>query len=485
MKKILGFVGKVLLYGLLIPFTASLFGLPALFLDLPYWVVPALMCAATALWYFLLRKKLDRVALWVDAIYLAVMALGFTGLMIAAGGNTEGVILRSSNLLMIPYFPSTLLWLGYSTPEGFGTAFLAELTALILALVLQKKPVSRRVWILGGGVLAVLLAVNLAVYSQRPQKRWKTHNFDYMNGYSSTDFTDYYVTAEPGKLAKLPGTASLRISDAARMPVMDGAEACYPLYAAVAKAVYQGIEKIEAGHEAEMRPPSCNGIIVQFTNSVNGFYRLLNGEINLFFGAKPSPEQLEDAKSLGVELELTPIAREAFVFFVEESNPIRDLSCESLRAIYHGDITDWSELGGRKGQILAFQRPRNSGSQTMMEYFMGDVSLKTPVGYEVVGAMSMVLHIVAEYKNEAGAIGYSFRYFMMQLQEEPGVRMLSVDGIAPTKENIVSGAYPLINEVYLITRKDDPNPYVRQMIDFLLSEEGQYLVEKTGYCPLK
>lgn len=272
---------------------------------------------------------------------------------------------------------------------------------------------------------------------------------------------------------------------------MDGAEACYPLYAAFAKAAYQDIDLIERRWLEETENPYYNGKIVTFTNSLYAFDRLLFGAddpekygdgIDLFFGARPSASQMQEAKEMGVELDITPIGREAFVFFVEEHNPIDNLTTDQLKAIYHGDITNWSEAGGNNQKILAFQRPENSGSQTMMEYFMGDVSLKEPQTYEKVSAMEGVIKQVAQYNNESGAVGYSFRYFLEELNQEKGVKLLSVDGVYPSLENIENGTYPLTTNVCLITRKNDPNPYVQKMINFILSEEGQDIVKKTGYA---
>ena len=89
----------------------------------------------------------------------------------------------------------------------------------------------------------LLCAVNLCLYHNRAEKRYGGHGFKYMNGFSSTDLSDYMVYAEPGKFVSLSHDPSLRIED--HMPVMDGVEACYPLYAAVAKCVYAGIGQIE------------------------------------------------------------------------------------------------------------------------------------------------------------------------------------------------------------------------------------------------
>ncbi|MCQ2525120.1 MAG: hypothetical protein MJ123_12375 [Lachnospiraceae bacterium] len=89
-----------------------------------------------------------------------------------------------------------------------------------------------------------------------------------------------------------------------------------------------------------------------------------------------------------------------------------------------------------------------------------------------------------QYANEKGAIGYSFRYFLEELNQEKGVKMLSIDGVYPTLENIGNGSYPLTTNVCLVTRKNEPNPNVQKMIDFILSNDGQDIIRKTGYAGL-
>ena len=329
-------------------------------------------------------------------------------------------------------------------------------------------------------------------YRFRPAVRYAGHGFQYMNGYSSTDFRDYMVYSNPSKLVTVSGLPdSFIIENENDMPRLDGAEACYPLYAAFAKAIYKDIDRIELNDQGKHR--ADNGKIVTFTNSLVGFERLIFGApgsdraeegIDMFFGARPSKSQLWFAEEMKVDLEITPIAREGFIFFVEADNPVTDLTSDQLKAIYHGDITNWKELGGKDQPIRAFQRPEGSGSQTMMQYFMGDLSLKKPESYEVVGAMEGVVTRVAEYHNEAGALGYSFRYFLEGLMQEKGVRMLSIDGVYPSIENIENGTYPLITNVVVITRKNEDHPGIAKMLNLILSDYGQDIIRRTGYAPL-
>ncbi|MCR5794417.1 MAG: substrate-binding domain-containing protein [Solobacterium sp.] len=315
------------------------------------------------------------------------------------------------------------------------------------------------------------------------QEKHSGHGFKYMNGFSSTDFTGYHVY-DGGKLASLDHDASLIIEQEEDMPVLDGAEACYPLYCAAARAVYKNIAEIETEWKKEPENKITNGKIVTFTNTVYAYQRLVEGDADIVFAARPSQEQKEYAHDRLVRICTVPVAKEAFVFFVEEDNPVDSLSAEQIRDIYSGKITNWKEVGGEDRKILAYQRPENSGSQVMMKYFMKDVPLQEPETFERIGGMGDVIREVAQYANENGAMGYTFRYFLLGLQQEQHVKILKIDGVEPTIETIENGTYPAVASVVMAYLEGNDNPNVQKMIEFMQSEDGQELIEKTGYAPL-
>lgn len=480
---------SILLYFALIPFIASLAGMALAFgrwSEAVVFVVPIL----TVGFYIIFRKKLDLPLAWkVNGIAAAILLICFTVLMFICSGNVESVLMNNYCWLILPFAPIILpLMMMQQQMLLFATAMITYMAAYIVTACLDRLKFS--IILLPALVAVTCIVASSILYVNRPSVKYAGHGFQYMHGYSSTDFADYMVYSKNSKLAVPDGQPDFVIENPEDMPILDGAEACYPLYAAFAKAVYKDIDRIEL-EAIDGDDQWKNGRIVTFTNSVIAFERLVvnssdpekYGEgIDMFFGARPSAEQLELAREYNVELEITPIGREAFVFFVEEDNPVEDLSSNQVKAIYHGDITNWRELGGKNQPILAFQRPKNSGSQTMMEYFMGDTSLKEPKTYEKVDAMMGVVREVAQYANERGAIGYSFRYFLEELNQEKGVKMLSINGVYPSLENIENGTYPLVTNVCLITRKNDPNPNVQKMLDYILSEEGQTIVRRTGYA---
>ncbi|RSK31939.1 substrate-binding domain-containing protein [Bhargavaea beijingensis] len=277
---------------------------------------------------------------------------------------------------------------------------------------------------------------------------------------------EYAPFADGTKAVSLDGPASFKMEG--DLPVIDGATALYPIYAAFAQAVYP-----EKDYDPYMSEVMSN-------RTGQAYESLISGEVDLIFAAGPSEAQLERAERAGKELELTPIGKEAFVFFVNRKNPVESLSQEEIRSIYSGKVTNWKEVGGRNQGIRAYQRPPDSGSQTALESFMGDTPIMEAPTEQTADLMSGIIEDVADYRNYGGAIGYTFRFYSQSMIGNDDVRLLAVDGVEPTADNIRSGDYPVVRELYAITAGTD-NPNVGPFIEWILSEEGQEIVEKTGY----
>ncbi len=278
---------------------------------------------------------------------------------------------------------------------------------------------------------------------------------------------DYMPFEEKSKIAKLNKESSLKLED--DLPILDGAAAVFPLYSAFVNEVYP--ESTKYGKD-----------VFLYNNTVDGYRLLAEKKTDIFFGAYPSEEQIQYAKEKGTEFEYTEIGKEGFVFFVNKDNPIDGLTSEQIRNIYSGKITNWKEVDGNDEEIIAFQRNEGSGSQSRLKRFMGDVPLMEARMEERNYFMVGIINQVADYKNYKNSIGFSFRYYLETLIANPNVKMLKVDGVAPTIENISNNRYSLTSSLYAVTYKDNENKNVNLLIDWILSEEGQELVKKTGYA---
>lgn len=257
------------------------------------------------------------------------------------------------------------------------------------------------------------------------------------------------------------------------LPVLDGAAALVPVYAAIIHNVYpEGSVGYEGGvfsddnfYGENFAPDSK----MQYKNTVRGFEAVVNGETDLFFSAAPSAEQRQYAKDRGVELVYVPVGLEAFVFFVNEQNPVNGLTVEQIRNIYQGKCTNWSEVGGVNRPINPVSRLRGSGSQSAMDAFIGSYDPANKSPFALFGA----------------SIGFSFRYYMDGIVGNQAVKMLELNGVYPSEENIQNGSYPFIAEFYAVYRADSQNENIPLLINWLLSPKGQRLIEECGYVAIK
>ncbi len=280
--------------------------------------------------------------------------------------------------------------------------------------------------------------------------------------------SEYLPFVKDTKIYKLNKEASLKFNTSDDLPILDGAAAVFPVYSAFVNAVYP------SNVELNLNP-------FLYTNTVNGYTSLANNNIDIFFGAYPSEKQIEYAKSVGTEFEYTKIGKEAFVFFVNKDNKIDGLTTSQIKDIYSGKITNWKEVGGENKKIIAFQRNEGSGSQSMLKRFMDGTKIMTAPKEQVNELMGGIIDQVADYKNYKNSIGFSFRYYLEGIIKNKDVKMLEVDGIAPTKENIASGKYKITTDLYAVTYKGNDNENVKKLIDWILSDEGQEIIEETGY----
>ena len=245
------------------------------------------------------------------------------------------------------------------------------------------------------------------------------------------------------------------------IPVIDGAAALLPIYAGFVQSIYPESSVIYNGEDYDASSA------MHYTNTRGAYKDIVDGNADIIICAQPSDEQLQYAKDNGVELEMVPIGSDAFVFIVNDSNPVNNITIEQIRGIYSGEIKNWKELGGKDIPIAAMRRNKNSGSQTALEKLMGDTPIKP------------------DYTTLFGSpIGFSFRYYVTGMLGEGGVKILTINGIAPTAETIADGSYPVAGNIYAIYRKGETNENVQKAIDFMLSPEGQKIVEQSGYIPL-
>lgn len=225
----------------------------------------------------------------------------------------------------------------------------------------------------------------------------------------------------------------------------------------------------------------------EYTNTHPGYVKLVNNETDLIVVTEPSEEELALAKEKGIELEVTKVVNEGFVFFVNVENKVDNITFEQLQKIYTGEITNWKELGGPDKEIIAYQRPVNSGSQTgLLSLVMKGLQVKIPTVKESVNlTMQGIIDYVSDYENGLDAIGYSYYYYANEMYYNPKLKYLAINGIKPTYETIQNETYPILTAYYIVTRKNETNENVLNLKKAMLSKRGQKVASEAGYVPTK
>lgn len=311
--------------------------------------------------------------------------------------------------------------------------------------------------------LALFASLNLGMYEIMTRRL--SNNFSDATKAQMIDVKSYLPFVDGSDLPNIE--SSLKLTD--DLPVLDGAAALVPVYASIIHNVYpEGCVTYEGGGFSDDNYYGENfasDSAMQYKNTVRGYQAIVDGTTDILFCAAPSAEQKQYAQDNGVELVYVPIGLEAFVFFVNENNPVDDLTVEQIRKIYACEYKNWSSVGGANRVINPITRLEGSGSQTMFEAFMGEYEIGKKSPLAITGA----------------SIGFSFRYYMDGIVENDAVKMLSLNGVYPSAENIRNGSYPVVTQFYAIYRADNENENIKTLIDWILSDEGQALIEECGY----
>lgn len=251
-------------------------------------------------------------------------------------------------------------------------------------------------------------------------------------------------------------------------PKVDGSTATLPLAEAF-KADFTGTD--------------INEVDVEHSKTHNAYVNLINGNADLILVTYPSEDEQKLAKDNNVELEIVPIVKEAFVFFVNKENPVENLTLSQIQNIYSGKTKNWKDVGGDDSKIVAYQRPENSGSQSgMLELVMKNVKMMEPTTETVSQSMSDIIDVISDYDNGKNAIGYSYYYYATTMYTNDTMKLLSVNGIKPTYENIQTGLYDIQTAYYAVIRKDEAeNSNTRKLLNAMKSSRGQNVAKEAGY----
>lgn len=207
-----------------------------------------------------------------------------------------------------------------------------------------------------------------------------------------------------------------------------------------------------------------------------GIKELLNGTLTLAASSR-------DLKESELKEGLNPIviALDGISIVVNKDVNVSNLSEENLAKIFSAEITNWSELGGKDEKIEIITRDETSGTYTTFKEMILDKNKKEISDNAIVAKENGEVALkVASLSGSIGYVGMAFNSFV----EENGGKVVQVDGVLPTKENVKDGNYPLARPLYLVSKGNLSSGCEKDFCTFLLSEEGQKCVENNGFISI-
>lgn len=238
-------------------------------------------------------------------------------------------------------------------------------------------------------------------------------------------------------------------------------------------------EVMEVLAETYQNQKSDTFIEVQGTGSSAGVKAAKNG--TSMFGM--ASRELKDSEK-EPELKETVIARDGIAVVVNNANPIKGLTADQIAAIYRGEVSNWSDVGGESKPIVVVTRDTASGTRGAFEDIMG---LKRKVNGKKVSAISqkaqvgngngVVKTIVA---NNPFAIGY-----ISLGSIDDSLKALEVDGHSPSADAVAAGDYKVARPFLVLHKEGKPSAAAQDFLNWVMSAEGQKIVANQGYIAVK
>jgi phosphate transport system substrate-binding protein len=227
-----------------------------------------------------------------------------------------------------------------------------------------------------------------------------------------------------------------------------------------------------------------SGVTIQVTGggSGTGISALINGTTDICDASRPMKkserEKLKQRfNTLGVEIKA---AKDGLAVYVNDANPIQELTLQQIKGIYTGQISNWKQVGGPDAKIILYSRENNSGTYV---YFKDNVldGEDFAASTQNMPGTAAVVNAVAKDKNGIGYGGAAYGKGIKFLKVKKDANATAYELNA---ENVKIGDYPITRYLYLYVRSK-PTGAMKDYIDWILSNEGQQIVAKVGYFPVR
>ncbi len=242
------------------------------------------------------------------------------------------------------------------------------------------------------------------------------------------------------------------------------------------------VHLVTAWAEAYMKAHPEAQVSVTGGGSGTGIAALLNGTTDVCMASRTmKAQELDLAKQQGLVPAEHDVARDGIAVVVHPDNPVKELTLDQLRQLYNGTLTRWSEVGGPDQPVQLLSRESSSGTYV----FFNEHVLKKDDFAANARLMPSTAAIVQAVEQDAWSIGYVGLGYLEGDAVRPIALKPSADapGVLPSVETVQRGDYALARPLHLYT-PGAPGALARDFIAFALSQEGQRIVQESGYVPV-
>ncbi|MCQ1056974.1 phosphate ABC transporter substrate-binding protein [Photobacterium sp. DNB23_23_1] len=180
------------------------------------------------------------------------------------------------------------------------------------------------------------------------------------------------------------------------------------------------------------------------------------------------------------DISTVTIAHDGIALVVHKENPVANLNKAQVEKIYHGEITNWNEVGGPDLKIAVVSRENASGSRFSFEDFMGLTQQIKGHTVSDINPQVLIVNTNGTVKSLVSRNKHALGYVSLGSVDD-SIKALDFDGVSPSLENLESGKYKISRPFLMLYKEKQLNEDAQQFVDFVMSTSGQSLIEQRGY----
>ncbi len=228
------------------------------------------------------------------------------------------------------------------------------------------------------------------------------------------------------------------------------------------------------GYLKEQFAEDHSGVTISYAGvgSGGGIEGASNGTYDIGLSSRDLKEEEEEKG-----LEAAVLALDGIAVIVNEECGVENLTLEQITAIYSGEITNWSEVGGQDLEIALIGREESSGTRDGFESITGTDGSHLDQELTSTGA------VITAVSSSANAIGYAS---LSAVEGQSGIQTVTVDGVACSEETILDGSYAIQRPFVLVTKTGtELSDAAQAFYDFCLSDSATELIRMAGAVPIR